>query len=166
MKIKMNEGKINHENNTIVCGKTFMKNASKYGTPEYNEFIGMKRDCPNYKVVVIGPRKAEAKMSTKGLTRERMELHITTRFGMNSDEHKEFLNQKRISETYTNPYMSMRKWFVEKYPNWDGKEAEREQLRQKKAMARIENAKNAIAKIDKTIAKAEEVSASPIKKVC
>ena len=85
-KIKMNACEVNIKNNTIVCGKTFMKNASKYGTPEYNDFVGMKRDYPDYKIVVIEPKKAEGKMSMKGLTREFMEVHIVKVYGEKSKE--------------------------------------------------------------------------------
>ena len=91
---------------TILCGKTFMKNASIFGTDEYNAFVGMKRDFPNYKVVVVEPKKAEAKMTFKGLTREFMEHHIVTLFGEGSDEHKEFQNQTRISESYPKPLLN------------------------------------------------------------
>ena len=140
-KIKMNACEANHENNTIVCGKTFMKNASKYGTAEYNAFVGMKRDFPTYKVVVVEPKKAEAKMTFKGLTREFMEHHIVTLFGEGSDEHKEFQNQTRMSEGYPNHYMYMRQWFAKAYPNWDNKEAKRQEIRAKKAAARFELAK-------------------------
>lgn len=105
MKIKMNAHYVNYETSTIFCGKTFMKNASKYGTPEYNEFVGIRRDYPNFKITVVEPKKAEGKMSLKGLTREFMEHHIITRFGEGSDEHKDFLNQMRMSNAYTNPYL-------------------------------------------------------------
>lgn len=163
--IKMNAYEVNHIDNTIICGKTFMRNASKYGTAEYNEFVGMKRDFPNYKVVVIEPKKAEGKMSLKGLTRELMELYITTNFGEGSDEHKDFLNQMRMSNAYTNPYMYMRKWFVNKYPNWDNKEKERQEIRARKAAAKVERAKANIVKIDEAIAKVNQASIAPFKNV-
>lgn len=163
--IKMNEHFVNHEDNTILCGKTFMRNASKYGTAEYNVFVGMKRDFPNYKVVVIEPKKAEGKMSLRGLTRERMELYITTHFGEGSNEYKDFLNQMRMSNAYTNPYMYMRKWFVKEYPDWDGKEKERQVIRARKAAARIDDARENIVKIDEAIAKANGATDAPLKKV-
>ena len=143
-KIKMNACEANHIDNTIVCGKTFMKNASKYGTAEYNDFVGMKRDFPTYKVVVVEPRKAEARMSTKGLTREFMELHIRKVYGEGSEQHDEFKNMLKMSEGYQNPYMYMRRWFVKANPNWDGKEEKRQELRAKKATAKIERAEEAV----------------------
>ena len=132
----MNESLIDTENNAIVCGKTFMKNASRYGTPEYNAFVGMKRDFPSYKVVVVEPKKAEAKMSTKGLTREFMEIHIATIFGTDSAEYMAFTNQMELSNAYRNPYMYMRRWFVKAYPDWDGKEVKRQEIRARKAAAK------------------------------
>lgn len=157
-KIKMNACEVNIKNNTIVCGKTFMKNASKYGTAEYNEFVGMKRDFPTYKVVVVEPKKAEGKMSMKGLTREFMELHIVKLYGENSKEHENFLNQKRMSEGYPNSYMYMRNWFVKEYPNWDGKEEKRKEVRARKAAAKVERAKENIAKIEEASATVKKAS--------
>lgn len=164
-KIKMNAYDFQHETNTILCGKTFMKNASRYGTPEYNEFVGIRRDFPNYRIEIIEPKKAEAKMSMKGLTREFMEHHIITRFGEGSNEHKAFLNEMRMSNAYPNPYMYMRKWFVEKYPNWDGKEDKRKEVRARKAMEKIERAKENIVRIEEAIAKVNESPAAQIKKL-
>ena len=152
--IKMNAHEINHENNIIYCGKTFMKNASKYGTPEYNEFVGMKRDFPTYKVVIIEPKKAEAKMTFKGLTREFMEVHITRIYGEDSEQYQEFENQKKLSEAYTNPYMYLRRWFAKAYPNWDDKEEKRKELREKKANAKLERAKKDVEMVAKTNAAA------------
>lgn len=147
-KIKMNACEVNIKNNTIVCGKTFMKNASQYGTPEYNALVGMRRDYPDFKIDVVEPKKAEGKMSMKGLTREFMEVHIVKLYGENSKEHEEFLNQKRMSEGYPNHYMYMRKWFVKKYPNWDGKEDKRKEVRARKAAAKVERAKENITSIE------------------
>lgn len=150
--IKMNEHHVDYKNKVIYCGKAFMKNASKYGTPEYNALVGMKRDFPDFKVDVVEPKKAEAKMSMKGLTREFMEVHIVKVYGENSKEHGEFLNQKRMSEGYTNPYMYMRNWFTKKYPNWDGKEEKRKEVRARKAAAKIERANENIVKIEEAAA--------------
>lgn len=147
-KIKMNDHFVDYKNDTILCGKTFLKNASKYGTPEYEDFVGIRRDYPEFKIVVVEPKKAEAKMTMKGLTREFMEVHIVKLYGEKSKEHEEFQNQKRMSEGYTNPYMYMRKWFVKQYPNWDGKEEKRKEVRARKAAAKIERAKENIVKIE------------------
>lgn len=148
---KMNSCTIDHENSSIICGKSFMKNASHYGTDEYKELLSIKHDFPNYEVKVEEPQKAVDKKSMKGLTREFMEYHIVTLYGKDSDRHKEFLNQKKMSEAYKNSYMYLRKWFDNKYPNWDGKEEQRQKAREKKAALRILPA-------EKSSAEAEEAA--------
>ena len=141
---KMNECKINHEESIIYVGKAFMTKASHYGTDEYKVFLNIKHDFPDYDVEVIGPKKAVDKMSTKGLTREFMEYHIVKLYGEESNEHKDFMKEKDLSEAYINPYMYMRKWFVKKYPNWDGKEEKRQEARLKKEVMKIQRAEVAV----------------------
>ena len=150
--IKMNECKVNHEENTIFVGKSFMTKASQYGTDEYKILLNVKHDFPDYKVNIIGPKKAVDKMSTKGLTREFMEHHIVKRYGAESEQHKEFKKQKDLSEAYINPYMYMRKWFVKKYPDWDGKEEERQEARKKKEAMKIQCAEEATVEPKKAVA--------------
>ena len=58
------------------------------------------------------------------------------------------MNQKKMSEGYTNSYMYMRNWFTKKYPNWDGKEEKRQEIRARKAAAKIERAKENIVRIE------------------
>ena len=130
-KTVMNGYDIDHVNRTLYFGKKFMKLANQYGTQEYNTFLGLIRDMPNYKIVIRETKKSETRMSTKGLTREFMELHIRTMKGEGSEEYKEFKNQLAYSEGQINPYMYLRKWFLENYPNWDGKQEQREEAKQR-----------------------------------
>ena len=146
-KIKMNEYRINHENSTISCGKTFMKKAGVYGSAEYNVLVGLKQDFPDYRIITVVPARAEERMSMRGLTCEFMEHHIARLYGEDSVAYKTFREQLAYSEAYKNPYMYMRKWFVENYPDWDGKEARRQEKRVQKAAERIHLAEESIAHI-------------------
>ena len=109
---------VNHEAETIYVRKSFMKNASKYGTHEYDELVAIKRDFPAYKVKIINPQKAANKVSMKGLSYQYMGNHIRTHYGENSANYTEYQNLMGMKEETRNHYMSMRKWFVETYPNW------------------------------------------------
>ena len=135
-KTAMNSYDIDHVNRILYFGKKFMKLAKQYGTQEYNTFLGLIRDMPNYKIVIRETKKSETRMSTKGLTREFMELHIRTMKGEGSDEYTEFKNQLAYSEGQINPYMYLRKWFLENYPNWDGKQEQREEARKQREEAK------------------------------
>lgn len=131
-KTAMNGYDIDHVNRTLYFGKKFMKLAKQYGTQEYNTFLGLIRDMPNYKIVIREPKKSETRMSTKGLTREFMELHIRTMKGEGSKEYEDFKHQLAYSEGQINPYMYLRKWFLENYPNWDGKQEQRDEARKQR----------------------------------
>ena len=131
-KTAMNSYDIDHVNRILYFGKKFMKLAKQYGTQEYNTFLGLIRDMPNYKIVIRETKKSETRMSTKGLTREFMERHIRTMKGENSEEYKTFQKQLAYSAGQINPYMYLRKWFLETYPDWDGKEEQRIAARKKR----------------------------------
>ena len=124
--------KVEHETMTIICSNAFLKKASKVGTPEYNALLKARHDFPDYTVEANEPKKAVAKMSTKGLTREFMELYIVNKFGMESQDYKSFESMRNLCNDTKNSYMAMRKWFTTRYPDWDGKQAQREEVKQKK----------------------------------
>jgi len=144
-KTAMNSYDIDHVNRILYFGKKFMKLAKQYGTQEYNTFLGLIRDMPNYKIVIRETKKSETRMSTKGLTREFMELHIRTMKGEGSDEYTKFKNQLAYSEGQINPYMYLRKWFLENYPNWDGKQEQREEAKKQRD---AEKARLMVVRID------------------
>jgi len=131
-KTAMNSYDIDHVNRILYFGKKFMKLAKQYGTQEYNTFLGLIRDMPNYKIVIRETKKSETRMSTKGLTREFMELHIRTIHGESSEQYKDFQKQLQFSEGQLNPFMYLRGWFLETYPNWDGKEEQRKAVKQQR----------------------------------
>lgn len=124
--------KVNHEATTICCSKLFLKKASKIGTPEYKALLKAKHDFPNYTVEVNEPKKAEAKMSTKGLTREYMELYIIKKYGEDSQQYTDYQGMKNLCNDTKNSYMAMRTWFTTKFPDWDGKKAQRDEVKRKK----------------------------------
>ena len=51
-KTAMNGYDIDFSDRTIFFGKKFMKLAKQYGTQEYNTFLGLIRDMPDFKIVV------------------------------------------------------------------------------------------------------------------
>lgn len=44
--------KLNHANETIELTKQFAKASGKYGSEEYKLLMEVKKDFPNYKIVV------------------------------------------------------------------------------------------------------------------
>ena len=124
--------KVEHETMTIICSKLFLKKASKIGNPEYKVLLKAKHDNPNYTIEANEPKKAVDKMSTKGLTREFMELYILQEFGEDSQQYTDYQAMKNLCNDTKNSYMAMRTWFTTKYPDWDGKQAQRDEKKRQK----------------------------------
>ena len=150
---------IRHIEEEIVCSKAFLRKASQFGTEEYQAFIGIRRDFPSYTIRILEPKKAEAKMSMKGLTREFMEYYIIEHIGKESQDYIDFIGLKKMAQDdkgnyLPKTYMKMRKWFVEKYPNWDRNEGKRIETRKAKEEEKQKNAKATYAAIHMTKAQA------------
>ena len=116
----------------IYFGAQFIKKAKIYNSAEYHTYLGLIRDMPDFKIVVREQKESKTRMSVKGLTREFMELHIRTIHGESSEQYKDFQKQLQFSEGQLNPFMYLRGWFLETYPNWDGKEEQRKAVKQQR----------------------------------
>ena len=143
---------IRHTEKEIACTKSFLRKSGQYGTEEYKVLIGIRRDFPSYNIQIVEPRKAETKMSMKGLSREFMEHYITTRFSEDTQDYIDFMGLKKMAQDdegkyLRNTYMKMRKWFVEKYPDWDGKDSVRSKAKKEKEEEKQKNAKETYANI-------------------
>ena len=112
---------INAKNRTIELTKTFAKNATKFGSPEYNELKEARIDYPSFKVVTVVKKTARPKF--KGLTYEYMEMYITK----HDDEEKSIMGEYRVLRAQTKEaeeglavsasYNEIKNWFFEKYPD-------------------------------------------------
>lgn len=109
------ECKVIHKDNTIVLTKRFATAASKPGTKEFKELAKTRQMFPTYEVVARTASPSAKRVSMKGLSYDFMEEHITL---LHEADLPTYTQQKRLSKAYKNPYMYMRKWFVETYPNW------------------------------------------------
>ena len=77
---------IDHENKKIRLPKTFAKASGKYGSEEYKLLMEIKKDVPNYDVIVEEPKRKQPKDNYKGLTYDYMERYIKTK-----ENHEEIL---------------------------------------------------------------------------
>ena len=41
---------IDHEHKTVIIGRDFLRRAGKYGSEQYNEYLSIKRDFPDYEI--------------------------------------------------------------------------------------------------------------------
>ena len=110
---------VNFKKNTIVVSKAFAKKASQYGSEEYREFQKVKSENPKYKVEIKNTRPPK-KNTIRGLDYQFMERYIKNH---NMDLYKEFLtligksdNEYDGLKVKGKPYLTVKKWFLEKFP--------------------------------------------------
>ena len=110
---------LNHKNYTIEMDKKFAAASSNPFSEEYAKLQEVRRDYPKYKVVVTS---SKAKETTSGLDFEFMEVYIEK----HDDEEKSIMTEYKLlrAEDKTSKamgmksesYLTIRAWFLEKYP--------------------------------------------------
>lgn len=107
---------INMNKRTIEITKAFEKKASKYGTTEYDDLMNVKRDNPNFRIVVKANKTK--KDTLKGLTYEFMEQYIERHDDENNSNMVEFRKRtvKNDDNVKTDSYGEVKKWFLATYP--------------------------------------------------
>lgn len=103
--------------NTIIVKKGYYEQACKYGTDEHNEFMQLKANYPNMRIVVRRVRTGNRKSDTKGLTYEYMRRFIAI---MDSKNLLEFnrvqLHYEMFEYDKTKVYHLVKEWFLNTYP--------------------------------------------------
>ena len=108
------------KNNQIVITKAFAKNAYCFGTPEYEMLQTVRRDYPEFKVVLREIKKNTNVDHYKGLNYEYMKWYI----GQYETQEKKDLMLKAldklidISKCHSTGkrYATIRNWFLDNYP--------------------------------------------------
>ena len=124
---KVEHCKVDFAKKSIVITKDFARRASIVGSPEFKRLRELCNAYPYLTVIARTAKKGATKASAKGLTVAFMANFITHRY---PDDVKLYQNQVGVSKTFKSPYMYLRKWFVERYPEWakyvvvSGREAE------------------------------------------
>ena len=111
--------KINEKKFAIEITKTYAQKANRVGSPEYYELLEVRRNFPNFKVVV---KQAKSKDSFKGLTYDYMKKYIL------AHDDKEGSNMAVFNELRGNgeeaeeakadslSYGEIKMWFLDTYP--------------------------------------------------
>lgn len=110
--------RINYMNNTIEITKAFANKASNPKNEEYAELMELRKDNPNYKVVVVAAAKRTKKNALKGLSYDFMKQYIE-RHDTEDQSIMAAFNRKTVkSEDHLNTqsYGEVKKWFLEQYP--------------------------------------------------
>lgn len=112
--------KVNFTTTEIIMDRTFAKLCINTSSAEYAQLQEVRRDYPDYKVIVRTIKKNPQKETYKGLTYEYMEDYIlhheTDETAL--DVIKEFNELRNISKCHKQGlrYPTIKKWFLNKYP--------------------------------------------------
>ena len=133
--------KIERSTKTIIVTKQFLIAASQFGTPEFNLYMDLTREYPNYTFVEYKITRNPDKQVYGKLTYEVMEEFTK---GYENDEATleavlaEYEIVKKISLTQKAAYAYVKKWFLAKYKDeFNRRKAELEAEQRAKNEARM-----------------------------
>jgi len=107
--------KIDHEKNQIIMDRTFQKKQSNTKSKEFKHLQSVRKDFPDYSIVVKRIARNPSKESYKGLTYEYMERYIMAHSNANEQIAK-FMELRFNSECHSIRYPTIKKWFLKEYP--------------------------------------------------
>ena len=132
---------INPFDKTLTISKSFYKQATIYGTDEYNLLRDAMKECEGYEVIITTIQKK----SYSGLTFKRMADYIMTQ--PNSEDNlTEFAKVMTIAEAKGSKYPLTKKWFLKTFPEYKLSEiSEKEMEKNPSKSENITNINEAIA---------------------
>lgn len=107
-----------HAEQAILLTKKFSKSSSIVGSKDYNTLCRLRKDYPDYKIIVREIAKKEGKRNPNlHLTYENMRDTIVSKHGNESNELAAFEIVIKESKIKTAPYMYVKAWFLAQYPD-------------------------------------------------
>ena len=113
---------INDKKMTIEMTKAVANRAKKFNTVEYKDLQMVRKDYPNYTVVIKTSTKKNNKNQFKGLTYNYMEKYIEAHDDDEQSIMNEYLDMRALSEDAQEAmadalsYGEIKAWFLDKYP--------------------------------------------------
>ena len=113
---------INDKKMTIEMTKAVANRAKKFNTVEYKDLQMVRKDYPNYTVVIKTTSKKNNKNQFKGLTYNYMEKYIEAHDDEEKSIMREYLDMRALSEDAIEAmadalsYGEIKAWFLDKYP--------------------------------------------------
>lgn len=111
---------INHADGNIIISQKIAKNAEKFGTAEYNMLQRVRRDYPQFTIVVEG-KKSSRRDNMKGLTYDFMSSYIQKHDPSGTIMEK-YLDLRGQSESAIEfgavavSYGEIKSWFLNTFP--------------------------------------------------
>ena len=108
---------IKYDINTIIVTKKFLKEASVMGTPEFEEYMELRRRFPAFTTQERKIKKSKEKETYKNLTIVNMGKFIEITVNENDREEKleQFKTMKELSQIQPAPYAYLKSWFLSEY---------------------------------------------------
>ena len=115
--------KIDFDGKRIIMDRTFAKNCEDPRSDEYARLQAVRRDYPNFEVIRRQIKRNAKKNAYKGLTYDYMRDYILRQEPEETalEVIKEFNELIYISKCHKQSlrYPSIKKWFLDRYPNID-----------------------------------------------
>ena len=103
---------------TIILTKKFAKSASVVGSKDYTILCRLRKDYPDYSIVVREIAKKEGKVNpNRNLTYDHMRETITIKHGKESKELAALETIIIESKIKPAPYLHVKDWFLRQYPD-------------------------------------------------
>lgn len=106
---------IDHTTKTIELTKKFAKSAGMLNTPEYREIVSLRKDFPDYQIVIREIKKKAGKKTYKNLTIDAMRDYIKDWEGEASEALTTFEKVIALSKVQAGPYAYVKAWFIKNY---------------------------------------------------
>ena len=110
---------IDHINQKVYLTASFLRAASRLGTPEYNELLALRRELPDYEFKKAEVNRKKTTNKNKNLTYANMREHIKAVYGetKKADEMLKMMERVEVlSRIQANPYKYVHDWFIRKFP--------------------------------------------------
>lgn len=113
---------IDHINQKVYLTASFLRAASRLGTPEYNELLALRRGLPGYEFKKVEANRKKTTNKNKNLTYANMREHIKAVYGETPKAAEMLKTMERVealSRIQANPYKYVHDWFVNEFPNYN-----------------------------------------------
>jgi hypothetical protein len=140
---------INHEDNTITMSGEFAKLANIINSDEYKALVQFRNDFPLYAIKTKEIAKTTCKTTHKDLTLDRMKQCIESQDNA-AAALIEFESVKNWYKGQSGYYAKVKRWFLDKYPNYDIYKPEKPADAQDEEVSPLAPAEPAPAQIENT----------------
>lgn len=113
----MKDCRVDYLTNTVVMTKKFYEKATRPGSPEYELYQTIRRDCPHMRPVVKPSSKKKSAARVR-LTYQQM-INYMNCLPDRDNWMGKFEQVRHLSESQTGKYQYILNWFLETFPDYN-----------------------------------------------